>query len=75
MNPTQKNPNAFHAPLQPKDTPVQTVGCRHTQPNICAKNGLPKVCAFIRADKMCLAPPASWKKQFLKLKADMTKKP
>ncbi len=70
MNPIQKNPSAFHAPLRPKDTPEQTVGCRHTQPNICAKNGLPKVCAFVRTDKMCMAPPATWKKQFLKLKSD-----
>ena len=69
MNPTTKNPNAFHAPLKPNDTAAQTVGCRHTQPVICAKNSMPKVCAFARADGMCLAPPVSWKKQFLKLKS------
>jgi hypothetical protein len=71
---TNKNPNAFHAPLQPKDTAEQTVGCRHTQPAICAKNSIPKVCAFVRADGMCLAPPQSWKKQFVKLKAGNAKK-
>ena len=41
-----RNPAAFHAPLNPKDTEKQTVGCRHTQPEICAKNRMPKKCAF-----------------------------
>ena len=45
-----------------------------TQPAICAKNSIPKVCAFVRADGMCLAPPMSWKKQFLKLKSGTAKK-
>ncbi len=63
-----KNNHAFHAPLTAKDTATQTVGCRHTNPDICAKNGLPKVCAFARADGMCLAPPLSWAKQFKVLK-------
>ena len=35
---------------------------------------MPKVCAFVRADGICLAPPMSWKKQFLKLKAGGGKK-
>jgi hypothetical protein len=74
MKPTTRNPNAFHAPLQPNDSVEKTVGCRHTQPDICAKNSMPKVCAFVRADAMCLAPPVSWKKQFLKLKAGGAKK-
>ena len=64
-----RNAAAFHAPLNPLDTEKQTVGCRHTQPDICAKNGLPKVCALVRADKTCYAPPTSWPKQFQKLKA------
>jgi len=62
------NKKAFHAPLHPLDTEKQTEGCRHTNPNFCAKNLLPRVCAFARADKMCLAPPMSWPKQFQKLK-------
>ncbi|MBM3839659.1 MAG: hypothetical protein FJ398_17150 [Verrucomicrobia bacterium] len=74
MTPTQKQPEAFHAPLKPSDTAEQTVGCRHTQPNICAKHSMPKVCAFVRADGMCFAPPTSWKKQFLKLKTGAAKK-
>ena len=32
-----KNQAAFHAPLNPRDTEKQTEGCRHTQPDICAK--------------------------------------
>ena len=63
-----RNDNAFHAPLKQKDTPDRTVGCRHTNPDICAKNRLPNVCAFVRPDGFCLSPPQSWKKQFVKLK-------
>ena len=60
----------FHAPLHPSDTEMQTHGCRHTNPDICAKNLLSNVCAFARIDGMCLAPPKSWKKQFAKLKRE-----
>lgn len=63
-----RSPNIFHEPLHPLDSEKQTVGCRHTNSDICAKNGLPKVCALVRADKMCFAPPVSWSKQFQKLK-------
>ena len=62
-----RNPNIFHAPLNALDSETKTVGCRHTNSDICAKNGLPKVCALVRADKICLAPPVSWAKQFQKL--------
>jgi hypothetical protein len=69
-----RNENAFHTPLHPADTEKQTYGCRHTNPDICAKHFLPKVCAFARADKMCLAPPQSWPKQFARLRAKVSKK-
>ena len=69
MAETMRNENAFHEPLKTGDTPEKTVGCRHTNPDICSKNMLPTVCAFARADKICLAPPTSWKKQYAKLKA------
>jgi hypothetical protein len=59
---------AFHLPLHPEDTPTQTFGCRHTRPTVCARNLLP-VCAFTRADTLCLAPPVTWKRQFMKLNA------
>jgi hypothetical protein len=63
-----KNDAAFHAPLNSKDTEQQTVGCRHTNPDICAKNRTPKKCAFVTPDGICYAPPASWPKQFQKLR-------
>jgi hypothetical protein len=58
-----------NAPLSQLDSETQTVGCRHANPEFCGKNRLPKICAFVRADKMCLAPPFSWAKQFKKLQA------
>jgi hypothetical protein len=62
-----KQAQRFHEPLVEGDTPKQTAGYRHTNPAICAKNAMPSVCAFARADSMCLAPPASWAKQYEKL--------
>lgn len=64
-----KNEAAFHAPLHILDTEEHTFGCRHTQPDICAKNCMPKKCAFVNANNICYAPPQSWRKQFRKLKA------
>jgi len=63
-----RNANAFHNPLKPGDSPERTVGCRHTNPDICAKNGIPKVCGLVRPDGFCLTPPVTWKKQYEKLK-------
>lgn len=63
-----KNEKAFRAPLHPLDTDKQTFGCRHTNPDICGKYQMLGVCAFVRSDNMCAAPPMSWPKQFLKLK-------
>jgi hypothetical protein len=65
------NSSRFHEPLNPLDTEKQTYGCRHTQPNICARNQLRNVCAFVRKDNVCLAPPLSWPKQFQKLKQEL----
>lgn len=62
--------NAFHKPLQPQDSEKQTLGCRHTNPDICAKNGLPKVCSMVRSDGLCMSPPASWAKQYQKLRGE-----
>ena len=57
-----------HSQLNPEDTETQTLGCRHSNPNVCGKNGLEDVCAFVREDRLCLAPPRSWPKQFRKLR-------
>ncbi len=68
MSNKNKQQGIFHAPLKPKDTATQTEGCRHTNPSICGSHSLPEVCAFARADGMCLRPPRSWAKQFERLK-------
>jgi hypothetical protein len=60
----------FHLPLQNGDTAKQTVSCRHTNPDACAKHSLRGVCAFVRDDRICCEPPKSWPKQYLKLKGD-----
>jgi hypothetical protein len=74
MKSQQKQLGIFHEPLKPKDTEKQTEGCRHTNPNICASNSLPRVCAFVRSDFMCLKPPQSWPKQFKVLLAQRAAK-
>ena len=61
--------STFHAPLHLLDSEVQTFGCRCSNSDFCAKNGLPKVCALVRTDKICHAPPYLWPKQFKKLQA------
>jgi hypothetical protein len=68
-----KNSAAFHAPLHALDSEKQTLGCRYANPDFCVKNRLPKVCALVRADKICYAPPHFWSKQFKKLKAENSK--
>ena len=60
--------SVFHAPLHILDSERQTFGCRHTNPDICASHSLTEVCAFVRKDNLCLKPPMTWPKQFLKLK-------
>ncbi len=67
---TMKNTAQHHAPLHHDDTSTQTHGCRHTNPDICAKNMMQGICAFANTDGTCYSPPASWPKQYKKLKAD-----
>lgn len=62
---SKKSP--YHLPLKKSDTETTTEGCRHTNPDICAKHSLQDVCAFVREDGMCMSPPASWPKQYKKL--------
>ena len=56
-------------PLNSKDTEKQTLGCRHSNPHTCPRHSLSKVCAFVREDGLCLAPPRTWAQLFKKLKA------
>ena len=58
----------FNAPLHPQDTELQTFGCRQNNSDICGKNGLSGICAFVREDGICRRPSRAWKKQFQKLK-------
>jgi len=58
---------SFDAPLRARDAEKQPEGCRHTNPDICAKHSLQEVCAFVRADGICLAPSRSWAAQYKKL--------
>jgi len=63
-----RNIPAVHAPLNSRDTETQTFGCRLSDPNSCARNSLPGVCAFTRADNVCHSPPNSWPRRFRELK-------
>ncbi len=65
-----RNNNTFDTPLQEGDSEIQTVGCRHTNPNICSKNSMYEKCAFTSQNNICLNPPSSWRKKFEKLKAE-----
>ena len=58
-------------PLGSQDTELQTLGCRHSNPNICRNNSTPKKCAFVREDNICILPPRSWKKLFSQLKEQL----
>lgn len=59
----------FNAPLREKDSENQTEGCRVNNPNICASNMIPGVCAFCTVDHICKKPSRAWKKQYNKLKS------
>lgn len=54
--------NNARRPLSPADTLFQTLGCRHSNPDICGNNLTPNKCAFAREDNLCLLPPRSWGK-------------
>lgn len=44
-----------------------TIGCRHSNPDICSKHSIKGTCAFVSKDNICNAPPASWKKLYKQL--------
>lgn len=56
----------FSAPLHEGDTETQTYGCRQNNPDICASNSIPGVCAFTSDDCICKKPSRAWKKQYEK---------
>ena len=63
----QNNSKAHHSILHSNDTEIQTAGCRCTYPDYCRSNRIPAVCAFVKTDGICLTPPSSWKKLYIKL--------
>ena len=58
----------FSAPLNDGDTETTTYGCRQNNPDICANNSLPGVCAFVSDDCICRKPSRAWKKKYKELK-------
>jgi hypothetical protein len=62
-----KQERRFHEPLVAGESSRETRGCRHRSPDSCSKHSMASVCAFVRADGICLSPPGSWPKQFEKL--------
>jgi len=56
-----------NAPLNSKDSRIQTYGCRHQSPQNCARNSMENICAFVTADNICLKPPTGWAKQYKNL--------
>ena len=58
---------SFNAPLHATDSETQTYGCRANNPDICASNSLPGICAFVSEDCICHKPSRAWKKQYYKL--------
>ena len=59
---------AYSAPLSEQDTESQTYGCRANNPDICANNGLPDICAFVSTDGICRKPSRAWKRKYNELK-------
>lgn len=62
-----KSTHDHKRPLEDGETLNRTIGCRHSNPNICRKNGQEDVCALVREDNICKSPPQSWGKLFEKL--------
>ena len=56
-----------NSPLNSQDSPHQTYGCRHNDPNSCSKHSMENVCAFVTADNICLKPPNGWAIKYEKL--------
>ncbi len=62
--------NTSRSPLKEGDSENQTVGCRRSNPAICAKHSMDGVCAFVREDGICVIPPRNWPKHFRALKEE-----
>lgn len=60
----------FSAPLNELDSETQTFGCRANNPDICANNSIPGVCAFASDDNICKKPSRAWRKKYIELKGE-----
>ena len=55
-------------PLNSQDSPCQAYGCRVQKHDNCMSNSMENICAFVRADTICLKTPSGWAKQYEKLR-------
>lgn len=60
----------FSEPLNDGDTENTTLGCRHTNPDICGSNGIAGICAFESEDGICIKPSRAWRKKYNQLAND-----
>lgn len=67
MAPAPITKQSQRRPLESGDSPIQTVGCRHSDPNICKNHSTRGKCAFVRDDGFCIIPPMSWKKIYISI--------
>ena len=66
-----KNKLSQRRPLDPLDTEIQTLGCRHSHPGTCKNNSTPDKCAYVRDDNLCLIVPRTWKTIYAELKSSI----
>jgi len=65
--------NDHNRPLIEGESEAITIGCRHSNPDICSRHSIKGVCAFVSKDNYCNKPPVTWKKlykQLLELKEE-----
>lgn len=62
----------FDSPLNPEDSPTQTYGCRARVASTCKNYMMENVCAYCREDTICQKPSRLWKKQYEKLKSELS---
>lgn len=64
----KENEIAFNAPPSDVDCETQTYGCWQNNPDICANNGIPGVCALTSDVCICKKSSRVWKKQYKNLR-------
>lgn len=64
--------NQHKRPLHPDDCISSSKGCRHSNPDICKNAMTEHLCAFVRSDEICKAPPRSWPKLLEELRKTET---